>query len=191
MLCEAGNGLQRDRREIVTNRATAPAPRVHSDAESSISRRQTGSERPATRQQQPTRNNARRQGHRHDHSIAAGQKLAMLAFTRQKSQVRSLSRHQPKRFRISLFRVVCQKICQKSTVWHRRSVGVARSEPPPCQHSVKAWLPPRRMCRSCLLEHPGPTWVGLADLLSHVESDHQPVWSAWTTRAAISGVVWR
>ena len=30
------------------------------------------------------------------------------------------------------------------------------------------------MCRSWLLEHPDPTWVGLADLLSHVESDHQP-----------------
>jgi hypothetical protein len=29
--------------------------------------------------------------------------------------------------------------------------------------------------RACLLEHPGPpTWFGLADLLSHLEGDHQP-----------------
>ena len=70
-----------DRLGIVTDNI---ASRTH--------RRRIGGERPATRQQQPTRSDTRRQGQRRYRSIAAGQEMAMLAFTRQKSQVRSLSR---------------------------------------------------------------------------------------------------
>src|SRR5215216_6289345 len=49
-------------------------------------RRRTGGERPATRRQELTRNNTRRQGQRPDRSIAAGQEMAMLVFTRQLSK---------------------------------------------------------------------------------------------------------
>jgi hypothetical protein len=49
-------------------------------------RRRTGGERPATSQQQATRNDTRRQGQRRYRSIATGHEMAMLAFTRQRPQ---------------------------------------------------------------------------------------------------------
>jgi hypothetical protein len=48
-------------------------------------RRPTGGERPTTNQHQPTRNDSKRQGQRRSPRIAAGQEMAMLAFTRQRS----------------------------------------------------------------------------------------------------------
>jgi hypothetical protein len=51
------------------------------------SRRRTGGEHPATRQQQPTRNDSKRQGQRRYRSIAPGHEMAMLAFTQLGPQV--------------------------------------------------------------------------------------------------------
>jgi 3D (Asp-Asp-Asp) domain-containing protein len=50
----------------------------------STDRRRTGGELPATSRQQPTHDDSKRQGRRHDHSITAGHNMAMLAFTRQR-----------------------------------------------------------------------------------------------------------
>jgi hypothetical protein len=49
-------------------------------------RRRTGGEHPATRRQQLTRNDSKRQGHRRSRRIAAGQEMAMHVFTRQLSK---------------------------------------------------------------------------------------------------------
>ena len=54
-------------------------------------RRQTGGKRPTTSKQQPTRNDSKHQGQRRSRRIAAGQEMAMLAFTRQRSPVILLS----------------------------------------------------------------------------------------------------
>jgi hypothetical protein len=62
------------------------------DATDQVSLILPGGERPATNRQQPTRNDIKRQGHKRCRSIAAGPEITMLAFTRQRPQVRNLSR---------------------------------------------------------------------------------------------------
>ena len=53
--------------------------------------RRTGGERPATKRYQPTHNNTRRQGQRHDRSIAAGHETAVLVHTAEVTESCSLS----------------------------------------------------------------------------------------------------
>jgi hypothetical protein len=55
--------------------------------------RRIGGEHTATNQCEPTRDDTRRQGQRHDRSIAAGQQMAMLAFIRQRSQMTRSQHH--------------------------------------------------------------------------------------------------
>jgi hypothetical protein len=64
-------------RARVVRQAQASCP----EATSATDRRPTGGERAATRQHQPTRNDTKRQGQRRSRRIAAGQEMAMLAFT--------------------------------------------------------------------------------------------------------------
>jgi hypothetical protein len=91
--------LQRNPSRLQTVQRSTPAPsreryelrnndrssRSIPDAANRTGRRRTGGEPPATRRQQPTHNDTRCQGRRHDHSIAAGHELAVLVFTRQRS----------------------------------------------------------------------------------------------------------
>lgn len=55
-----------------------------------IGRRRTGGEHPATRQQQPTRNDSRRHGQGRYRSTATGHEMTMLVFTRQRSAGRQV-----------------------------------------------------------------------------------------------------
>jgi hypothetical protein len=45
---------------------------------------------PAINQHRPIRNDSKRQGRKHDHSIAAGHGTAVLVFTRQRSRITTL-----------------------------------------------------------------------------------------------------
>jgi hypothetical protein len=70
-----------------------PAPRQRYPQPQAASHQAANRRRhPATSWQQPIHNDNKRQGREHNRCIAAGHATAVLAFTRQKSQVRSLSR---------------------------------------------------------------------------------------------------
>jgi hypothetical protein len=52
-------------------------------AESQADKRRTVGEHAATKRQELTRNDSKRQGREHDRSVTAGQEAALLVFTRQ------------------------------------------------------------------------------------------------------------